>query len=123
MIIETQERKRVELELKYDIAYKTKVTVDVNGNIMQFFHKREDILALEYAIDVATGENSNVIMLEGIEIDITIAKKLVMLGKQINVDIYDHLWEKKKLVYDLTDETQIDDIQWEYNIEQVYTIN
>ena len=106
---------------EYNYCYNYRVYVNIAGNIMQLPHTREDIIGLQYAIDNANNKGFESIKLEGVDIDLQTSQKLIDLGKEINVDIYDHLWD---LYAQIDATTTVDDmflIKWSYDITQEYT--
>ena len=111
-----------QLEKEYNRCYNYRVKVSISGNIMQLPHTIEDILGLQYAIDNANNKGSQSVKLEGVEIDLQTAQNLTDLGKEINVDIYDHLWQLYSQVDTTTNIDELFNITWQYDITQTYTI-
>lgn len=108
-------------QLGYDKDYNHNVSVDLgDGNLFTLPHTRNDILSLQFSVDVA--ENDEV-PLEGGIIPIAFANKLVALGKRINVDLYNELWQKYGLVDDALTSDETDAVLWTYDIKQVYVLS
>ena len=111
-------KKNIYNEYLDDYNYRVLVRLDEN-NTMQLPHTRENICALEYAIDNATNIDSGYIMLEGNNISLGLAENLVNLGKKINVEIYEHLWEKYAEIETAAEPNKV---VWEYDISKEYSI-
>lgn len=109
---------RILRDYEYCYSYRVAVRIGTDTTLV-LQHKSDDIKYLEDIIDIETGTT---VKLEGAEIPKETATDLVILGKTINRDIYNHLWDKYTEIDNETVEENLDNIVWEYDITQEYTI-
>ena len=99
---------------------RTNCKVDLgDGNIIDLPHTRDDIAGLQNSVDVAVDSK---VPLNGTDIPVALAESLIRKGKEVNVELYRHLWDKYSEVDSCTTEEEINAVVWEYDIEQIYTL-
>ena len=106
---------------RYSASMQTDCSVDMgSGTIIKLHHSRDDIAGLQNSVDVS---RTGTVLLSGNFIQVSVAESLIKLGKEVNVELYVHLWDKYAEIDDCTTPEEVEAVIWEYDIEQVYSIN
>ena len=90
----------------------------LGGVTLSVAHTRDDIQGLQNQIDIS----DQTIFLEGNTLPKTVGGELVVAGKTVNLELYKELWRCYDAINDATSEEEVDDVEWEYDIEQVYNV-
>jgi len=115
-----KERKAYIFGAHYEVYMNSKISIEYDNNIFNVRHDALNMALCDDRIDISLSGHK--VYIDNYHLDRDIVDNMLYTMKVVNNDLYEHMQEKFTAINSCETEDEVNDINWSYDMSQIYNI-